>query len=63
MAISFVKRLWKTQPLLVNCITYGSLYGGAELSQQCMIRKAFVSLKSTQLSRQRRNNPCINKKN
>ena len=40
---STIKRLWKTRPLLVNCITYGALYGGAELSQQCLIRKAFVS--------------------
>ena len=43
-AIATVKRLWKTRPLLVNCITYGTLYGGAELSQQCLIRKAFVSM-------------------
>ena len=42
--ISSVKRLWTTKPLLVNCITYGTLYGAAELSQQCLIRKVFVSL-------------------
>ena len=41
--LSTVKRLWTTKPLLVNCVTYGTLYGAAELSQQCLIRKAFVS--------------------
>ena len=41
--LSSVKQLWKTKPLLVNCVTYGALYGGAELTQQCLIRKAFVS--------------------
>ena len=41
--LSTVKRLWTTKPLLVNCVTYGTLYGAAELSQQCLIRKTFVS--------------------
>jgi len=40
--LSTVKRLWTTKPLLVNCVTYGTLYGAAELSQQCLIRKAFA---------------------
>ena len=44
--LSTVKRLWTTKPLLVNCVTYGTLYGAAELSQQCLIRKAFVSKQS-----------------
>ena len=40
---STVKNLWKTKPLFSNCVTYGALYGAAELSQQCLIRKVFVS--------------------
>ena len=40
---SSVKNLWKTKPLFSNCVTYGALYGAAELSQQCLIRKVFVS--------------------
>jgi len=39
---SSVKNLWKTKPLLSNCVTYGGLYGAAELSQQCLIRKVFA---------------------
>ena len=45
--ISSVKSLWKTKPLLANCVTYGSLYGAAELSQQCLLRKVFVSKNGT----------------
>jgi len=34
-----IRRLFASRPLLSNCIVYGSLYAGAEFSQQTIIRK------------------------
>ena len=34
-----IKAFFKSQPLASNCITYGLLYMGAELSQQTLLRK------------------------
>jgi len=41
------KAVWRSQPLLSNCITYGLLYGGAEFSQQTLIRKVFPETPET----------------
>ncbi len=38
-------RALKSRPLLANCITYGTLYAGAEFSQQTILRKVTVSLR------------------
>ena len=38
-----IRRLFASRPLLSNCIVYGSLYAGAEFSQQTIIRKILVS--------------------
>ncbi len=32
-----------SRPLLSNCIVYGSLYAGAEFSQQTLMKKVLVS--------------------
>lgn len=37
--LSKLKAAFKARPLLSNCIIYGTLYGGAELSQQIILRK------------------------
>ena len=42
-----VRRLFASRPLLSNCIVYGSLYAGAEFSQQTLIRKILVSRSQT----------------
>ena len=34
-----IKAFFKSQPLASNCISYGLLYMGAELSQQTLLRK------------------------
>jgi len=34
-----IRRLFATRPILSNCIVYGTLYAGAELSQQTLLRK------------------------
>ena len=39
-----IRRLFASRPLLSNCIVYGSLYAGAEFSQQTLIRKILVSV-------------------
>ena len=39
------------RPLAFNCLTYGTLYMGAEFSQQSMLRKVLVSVKITTQSK------------
>ena len=39
MAFAICKAFFKSQPLASNCISYGLLYMGAELSQQALLRK------------------------
>lgn len=34
------------RPLVANCMTYGSLYLGAEFSQQYITRKVMVNMKN-----------------
>lgn len=36
------KALFTKRPLLTNCVIYGSLYVGAEFSQQTLTRKILV---------------------
>ena len=43
--IAKARNVFKSKPLLSNCLTYGSLYAGAEFSQQTIIRKILVSKK------------------
>ena len=33
-----IRAFFKGRPLVANCITYGSLYMGAEFSQQTLLR-------------------------
>ena len=33
-----IKAFFKARPLVANCITYGSLYVGAEFAQQTLLR-------------------------
>ena len=33
-----IRAFFKARPLVANCITYGSLYMGAEFSQQTLLR-------------------------
>ena len=37
-----IRAYFKGRPLLANCVTYGSLYMGAEFSQQTLLRKVLV---------------------
>ena len=41
-----IRAFFKARPLVANCITYGSLYMGAEFSQQTLLRldHLFISL-------------------
>jgi len=39
---SALKRAFAKRPLLSNCLTYGSLYAGAEFSQQTLLRKVLA---------------------
>jgi hypothetical protein len=38
-----VRALFQRRPLLCNCAVYGTLYAGAEFSQQTILRKVLVS--------------------
>jgi hypothetical protein len=42
MAWALVKRLFKKHPLVANCAVYGTLYVGAEFSQQTINKKFLV---------------------
>lgn len=37
-----IRALSKKYPLVANCVTYGTLYAGAEFSQQTYLRKIAV---------------------
>lgn len=37
-----IKRVFAARPLASNCVVYGTLYAGAEFSQQTLIRKILV---------------------
>ena len=40
-----IRAFFKGRPLVANCITYGSLYMGAEFSQQTLLRKVLPEKK------------------
>jgi len=40
-----IRAYFKGRPLLANCVTYGSLYMGAEFSQQTLLRKVLPEKK------------------
>merc|ERR1719330_1333399 len=40
-----IRAFFKARPLVANCITYGSLYMGAEFSQQTLLRKVLPEKK------------------
>lgn len=46
-AVSRLRSAVTRRPLLANCVVYGSLYAGAEFSQQTLIRKIMVTRKLT----------------
>ncbi|CAG0895089.1 unnamed protein product [Darwinula stevensoni] len=43
--VGYVKHLFKTRPLLSNCLTYGTLFVGAEFSQQA-VNKHFAKARN-----------------
>ena len=47
-----IRAFFKGRPLVANCITYGSLYMGAEFSQQTLLRldHLFTSLECERAS-------------
>jgi hypothetical protein len=50
MAWALVKRLFKKHPLVANCAVYGTLYVGAEFSQQTINKKFLVYIFTGSLS-------------